>query len=60
MVSDVNDNPPKFSKQGYIAGVTEGADVSTAVITLTATDPDLGLNSRVKYKIIGGNERGIY
>lgn len=60
MVSDVNDNPPKFSKHGYIAGVTEGADVSTAVVTLTTTDPDLGLNARVKYKIIGGNARGMY
>ena len=35
--------------------VTEGADVGTNVITVVATDKDIGMNSRISYEIVSGN-----
>ncbi|XP_032557279.1 neural-cadherin-like isoform X2 [Chiroxiphia lanceolata] len=43
-VTDVNDNVPFFTSSIYEASVTEGADVGTFVIQVSATDLDLGQN----------------
>ena len=40
--------------------VTEGADVGTNVITVVATDRDIGMNSRISYEIVGGNIDGKF
>lgn len=54
-MTDINDNAPQFSKTVYNVAVTEGADVGTNVITVVATDKDIGMNSRISYKIVSGN-----
>lgn len=54
-MTDINDNAPQFSKTVYNVAVTEGADVGTNVITVVATDKDIGMNSRISYEIVSGN-----
>ncbi|XP_067630827.1 protocadherin-like wing polarity protein stan [Eurosta solidaginis] len=48
-VTDVNDNPPAFKNPLYQASILEDALVGTSVIQVSATDPDIGLNGRIKY-----------
>uniref|UniRef100_A0A4W4FZM6 Cadherin domain-containing protein n=1 Tax=Electrophorus electricus TaxID=8005 RepID=A0A4W4FZM6_ELEEL len=54
-VVDVNDNTPIFSKQLYKVRVSENSPVGTALIKLTATDLDEGVNGEIVYSLI---ERG--
>ena len=54
-MTGINDNAPQFSKTVYNVAVTEGADVGTNVITVVATDKDIGMNSRISYEIVSGN-----
>ncbi|XP_065063594.1 protocadherin Fat 4-like isoform X2 [Rhopilema esculentum] len=60
LVSDINDNEPVFGSQRYFAGTSEGAAVSSTVITVSASDRDLGLNSRITYTIVNGNTNGDF
>ncbi|XP_055380293.1 protocadherin-like wing polarity protein stan [Condylostylus longicornis] len=48
-VTDVNDNPPSFKVPLYQASISEDALIGTPVVQISATDPDMGLNGRVKY-----------
>ncbi|KAF7689368.1 protocadherin Fat 1 [Silurus meridionalis] len=50
-LTDVNDNPPIFSKQRYEASVLENATVGTDLIVVNATDKDEGPNAVVSYHI---------
>ena len=59
-MTDINDNAPQFSETVYNVAVTEGADVRTNVITVVATDRDIGMNSRISYEIVGGNIDGKF
>ncbi|XP_072288389.1 protocadherin alpha-2-like [Eucyclogobius newberryi] len=54
-VLDVNDNSPLFSKSLYKAQVVENAVMGTALLTLTATDLDEGVNGQLVYSFA---ERG--
>lgn len=44
---DVNDNVPFFTSSIYEASVTEGAQIGTSVLQVSAHDKDLGLNGEV-------------
>jgi len=59
-VTDVNDNRPIFMRSSYSTEVSEGAPVPSAVIRVTATDLDEGLNGDIMYFISGGNEDEIF
>uniref|UniRef100_A0A1I8NR21 Protocadherin-like wing polarity protein stan n=1 Tax=Stomoxys calcitrans TaxID=35570 RepID=A0A1I8NR21_STOCA len=48
-VTDVNDNPPQFKNPLYQASILEDALVGTSVLQISASDPDIGLNGRIKY-----------
>ncbi|XP_037956200.1 protocadherin-like wing polarity protein stan isoform X2 [Teleopsis dalmanni] len=48
-VTDVNDNPPAFKNPLYQASILEDALVGTSVLQVSASDPDIGLNGRIKY-----------
>lgn len=50
--TDVNDNVPFFTSSIYEASVTEGVEVGTLVLQVSANDLDLGLNGKVYYKAI--------
>ncbi|XP_027764468.1 protocadherin gamma-A12-like [Empidonax traillii] len=48
-VLDANDNAPVFSQAEYTVRVAEDVPVGSVLVTVTATDPDEGLNGQVKY-----------
>lgn len=50
--TDVNDNVPFFTSSIYEASVTEGVEVGTLVLQVSANDLDLGLNGKVNYEAI--------
>ncbi|KAG7517586.1 protocadherin gamma-A2-like [Solea senegalensis] len=50
-VLDANDNAPVFTQSTYKATVTENSPKGTVVATVTATDADLGTNSKITYSI---------
>lgn len=58
-VLDINDNAPVFSSPEYHAQVTENSPLGTALIYVSAYDPDVGENGTVTYNIISGNSRGL-
>ncbi|XP_054024574.1 protocadherin gamma-A10-like [Dryobates pubescens] len=49
VVLDANDNAPVFSPAEYTVRVPEDVPVGSALVTVTATDPDEGLNGHVRY-----------
>ncbi|XP_040200825.1 protocadherin gamma-C5-like isoform X4 [Rana temporaria] len=51
-VSDVNDNAPAFTQSTYNAFITENSDPGTLLCTVSATDPDEGVNSDLVYSIV--------
>ncbi|NWZ91402.1 CAD23 protein, partial [Nesospiza acunhae] len=53
-VLDVNDNRPIFLQSSYEASVPE--DIPAASSIVKATDADEGINGRVWYRIVKGNE----
>ncbi|XP_056094109.1 protocadherin beta-16-like [Rhinichthys klamathensis goyatoka] len=50
-VLDANDNAPVFSQSVYKASVTENEPKDTIVSTVSATDADEGINSKIEYSI---------
>ncbi|XP_054143730.1 protocadherin gamma-A10-like [Melozone crissalis] len=48
-VVDANDNAPVFSQAEYTVRVPEDVPVGSALVTVTATDADEGLNGHMKY-----------
>nr|CAD7262840.1 unnamed protein product [Timema shepardi] len=51
LVEDQNDNDPVFAQPRYLASVAEDAPPGTAVLTVHATDADLGPNARLVYSL---------
>ncbi|XP_062851884.1 protocadherin alpha-3-like [Trichomycterus rosablanca] len=52
LVSDVNDNSPKFSHSPYIFYVTENNLIGTSIFSVSACDYDLGDNAMITYHIL--------
>ncbi|XP_041278191.1 LOW QUALITY PROTEIN: protocadherin gamma-A10-like, partial [Onychostruthus taczanowskii] len=50
-VTDLNDNPPVFSKGVYEARVAENLPAGSLVLRVRATDADAGTNGRVSYSL---------
>lgn len=50
-VSDDNDNPPVFSRSHFTAEIFENNPVPSTLITVSASDADVGDNSRISYFI---------
>ncbi len=63
-MSDVNDNSPEFSPSDYVAKVRSRFPTgpgSPPILTVRATDPDLGLAGRVRYQLDGeGGDQGLF
>uniref|UniRef100_A0A8C5CQG2 FAT atypical cadherin 2 n=1 Tax=Gadus morhua TaxID=8049 RepID=A0A8C5CQG2_GADMO len=61
-VLDVNENihRPTFSEFVYEAAVMEDAAVGTSVLTLTASDKDLGRDGTLRYHIQDGSGLGVF
>ncbi|KAK7901830.1 hypothetical protein WMY93_018599 [Mugilogobius chulae] len=53
---DENDNAPEFPEEEYETVLSEGPDtVGATIATVTAIDPDEGLNGTLRYAITQGN-----
>lgn len=50
-VQDCNDHGPTFEAEQFEASIREGATVGSTVITLRATDQDIGKNAEIEYGI---------
>ncbi|XP_023246804.1 protocadherin-like wing polarity protein stan [Copidosoma floridanum] len=51
-VRDANDHSPNFESPEYEASVHESVPVGTSVISIKATDQDIGKNAEVEYTIV--------
>lgn len=56
-VTDVNDNPPDFTKTHYRASLDEMATCGHIVVKIQASDPD---STDLQYKILSGNENRYF
>lgn len=50
-VEDENDNDPRFESLKYVATIAEDEPIGTSVLTVKATDADLGINARIIYSL---------
>ncbi|XP_059378023.1 protocadherin gamma-C5-like isoform X16 [Carassius carassius] len=51
-LSDVNDNAAVFSQNSYSVDVAENNTPGTPIVTVSASDPDVGDNARLSYSIL--------
>ncbi|CAH1802938.1 unnamed protein product, partial [Owenia fusiformis] len=61
-VSSVNEFNPIFTVPigGYVASIAEDIAVGDSVVSVTATDQDLGDAGNIKYSILAGNSDGKF
>lgn len=57
-VTDDNDHPPRFIEKMFVASIFENASIGSSVMTLKATDEDIGSNARLRYSIMEGGTEG--
>ncbi|XP_032882572.1 protocadherin-7 isoform X2 [Amblyraja radiata] len=56
LISDVNDNSPRFERQLYEARLSENSPAGSRILQLRAGDPDIGVNGQVEYAFGGASE----
>uniref|UniRef100_A0A671Y731 Cadherin-10 n=1 Tax=Sparus aurata TaxID=8175 RepID=A0A671Y731_SPAAU len=59
-LSDVNDNPPRFTKTLYEFRVPESVELGGTVGVIRAMDADIGENAEMDYRIIGSDGPGMF
>ncbi|XP_060803722.1 cadherin-23 [Amyelois transitella] len=52
-VTDINDNPPKFTRKIFTGGVTTEADFGIEFMHVKAIDLDEGDNAKISYYLLG-------
>ncbi|XP_036379478.1 protocadherin gamma-C5-like isoform X13 [Megalops cyprinoides] len=57
-LSDVNDNAPSFSQPSYSVDIPENNAPGTPIVTVSASDPDVGQNARLSYSILESSVEG--
>lgn len=50
-VLDSNDNAPSFPNTAIVRQIKEGIPINTPIVTISAEDPDAGVNGKVTYSI---------
>lgn len=55
-ITDVNDNPPLFSRLPYKVSLSESSSLGTQVVRVFTADADEGPNKDVYYYVAAGNE----
>ncbi|XP_044218759.1 protocadherin alpha-5-like isoform X4 [Thunnus albacares] len=58
-VSDVNDNPPRFSEPLINVYVKENSPVGSVIKTVTAVDADINQNGQVSYSFIQSDSNSL-
>jgi hypothetical protein len=51
IIVDENDNAPRFERQQYQANIVENNDVGIRLLTVSATDDDIGVNAEIRYTV---------
>ncbi|TNN55722.1 Cadherin-7 [Liparis tanakae] len=59
-LTDVNDNPPRFTHKNYQYTVPESLPVQSAVARIKAADADIGSNAEMDYRIMDGDGPGMF
>ncbi|KAM3928462.1 cadherin-10-like isoform 1-T4 [Leptodactylus fuscus] len=59
-LTDVNDNPPRFTQNTYHLSVSESAPVGATVGHIKAIDADIGRNAEVRYRIMDGDGMNMF
>ncbi|XP_070711533.1 cadherin-8 [Pempheris klunzingeri] len=59
-LTDVNDNPPKFSKSLYEFVIPEDLPMGKTGGKVKANDRDIGENSKSTYSIVDGDDQGMF
>ncbi|XP_065195549.1 protocadherin Fat 4-like isoform X1 [Sycon ciliatum] len=59
-VLDVDDNPPVFMPNHYGRLVSEGANIGDQIVTVVATDRDIGTNGIVRFSVVSGDVGGHF
>ncbi|XP_039994496.1 cadherin-8 isoform X2 [Xiphias gladius] len=59
-LTDINDNPPKFSKSLYEFGIPENLPMGKMGGKVKANDRDIGENAKSTYSIIEGDDQGMF
>ncbi|XP_053092832.1 protocadherin gamma-A12 isoform X14 [Pangasianodon hypophthalmus] len=57
-VSDINDHSPRFERETYDAHIPENNSPSLILLSVKASDEDLGANARVSYFIVDKDVNG--
>ncbi|XP_014488108.1 PREDICTED: fat-like cadherin-related tumor suppressor homolog [Dinoponera quadriceps] len=52
LISDLNDNAPRFTMQTYSSTLPEDVEVGTLVTKVHATDDDIGINRKIRYEFV--------
>ncbi|XP_044076350.1 cadherin-7-like isoform X1 [Siniperca chuatsi] len=60
MLTDINDNPPRFPRKSYQFSVPESVLVSAVVAKIKALDLDVGPNAEMDYRILDGDGLGTF
>uniref|UniRef100_UPI00398F7AAD protocadherin-10-like n=1 Tax=Pristiophorus japonicus TaxID=55135 RepID=UPI00398F7AAD len=58
-ISDVNDNPPRFTQPSFTMYVTENNRIGASIGSVSAFDPDFGENSNLSYSILDSPIHGL-
>uniref|UniRef100_A0A3Q3F6R1 Cadherin 7 n=1 Tax=Labrus bergylta TaxID=56723 RepID=A0A3Q3F6R1_9LABR len=59
-LTDVNDNPPRFTHKNYQYTVLESLPVQSVVARIKAADSDIGSNAEMDYRIMDGDGPSIF
>ena len=59
-VTDANDQTPQMSQPTYTVSIPEMMPFGSPVVTLEATDDDVGENARLTYTISGADSQFFY
>ncbi|XP_045907166.1 cadherin-7-like [Micropterus dolomieu] len=60
ILTDINDNPPRFPHSNYQFTVPESVLVSDVVARIKALDLDVGPNAEMDYRILNGDGLGTF
>ena len=55
LVTDVNDQAPRFNQQVYTGVFSSNMTLPAPVLTVTAVDDDIGQNGQIKYALVGSD-----
>ena len=59
-ITDVNDNPPRFTEISLPVEISEATSALSTIATVSATDADSGDNARIKFYISEQSDEELF